>query len=200
VTRYADALHLTTRTMLTEVDLDNSKHQLYPRMEAHVKLDLASHPQALRLPITAVNQEGQSAVILHVTTNHRAQPLAQLRNGLVHAPLEFGFHLAQLGLQPLTNRLPKHREPSASRLAADVRKAEEGERLGLPLTAPLAIDGCVATEFHQARLVGRGKYRARNGSAGGERRHLTVLFCDLVGSTEIAARFDPEEWREIVAD
>src|SRR5215467_8064211 len=36
-------------------------------------------------------------------------------------------------------------------------------------------------------------------SASGERRHLTVLFCDLVGSTEIAARLDPEEWRETVA-
>ncbi|MBV8056495.1 MAG: AAA family ATPase [Deltaproteobacteria bacterium] len=36
-------------------------------------------------------------------------------------------------------------------------------------------------------------------SAGGERRHLTVLFCDLVGSTEIAARLHPEEWRETVA-
>jgi class 3 adenylate cyclase/tetratricopeptide (TPR) repeat protein len=34
----------------------------------------------------------------------------------------------------------------------------------------------------------------------GERRHLTVLFCDLVGSTEIAARLDPEEWREIIAE
>jgi len=33
----------------------------------------------------------------------------------------------------------------------------------------------------------------------GERRHLTVLFCDLVGSTEIAAQLDPEEWRETVA-
>jgi class 3 adenylate cyclase/tetratricopeptide (TPR) repeat protein len=28
---------------------------------------------------------------------------------------------------------------------------------------------------------------------------LSVLFCDLVGSTEIAARLDPEEWREMVA-
>jgi class 3 adenylate cyclase len=36
-------------------------------------------------------------------------------------------------------------------------------------------------------------------AAAGERRHLTVLFCDLVGSTEIAARLDPEEWRELVA-
>jgi class 3 adenylate cyclase len=34
----------------------------------------------------------------------------------------------------------------------------------------------------------------------GERRHLTVLFCDLVGSTEISSRLDPEEWREIEAD
>ena len=36
-------------------------------------------------------------------------------------------------------------------------------------------------------------------SANGERRHLTVLFCDLVGSSEIAAQLDPEEWREVVA-
>jgi class 3 adenylate cyclase len=35
--------------------------------------------------------------------------------------------------------------------------------------------------------------------SAGERRHLTVLFCDLVGSTEIAAQLDPEEWREVVA-
>jgi len=33
----------------------------------------------------------------------------------------------------------------------------------------------------------------------GERRHLTVLFCDLVGSTGIAARLNPEQWRETIA-
>jgi TOMM system kinase/cyclase fusion protein len=31
-----------------------------------------------------------------------------------------------------------------------------------------------------------------------ERRHLTVLFCDLVDSTVLASRLDPEEWREVV--
>lgn len=31
-----------------------------------------------------------------------------------------------------------------------------------------------------------------------ERRHLTVMFCDLVGSTDLAARFDPEDLREII--
>jgi class 3 adenylate cyclase/tetratricopeptide (TPR) repeat protein len=35
--------------------------------------------------------------------------------------------------------------------------------------------------------------------ADGERRHLTVLFSDLVGSTEIAAHLDAEDWREIAA-
>jgi len=33
----------------------------------------------------------------------------------------------------------------------------------------------------------------------GARRHLTVLFCDLVGSTAMSAQLDPEEWREVVA-
>ncbi len=36
-------------------------------------------------------------------------------------------------------------------------------------------------------------------TSAGERRHLTVLFCDLVGSTETAARLDPEEWGEVLA-
>jgi class 3 adenylate cyclase len=34
--------------------------------------------------------------------------------------------------------------------------------------------------------------------AVGERRYLTVMFCDLVGSTGIAARLDAEEWRDLV--
>jgi class 3 adenylate cyclase/tetratricopeptide (TPR) repeat protein len=31
-----------------------------------------------------------------------------------------------------------------------------------------------------------------------ERRHLTVMFCDLVGSTSISATLDAEDWRDIV--
>jgi class 3 adenylate cyclase len=34
----------------------------------------------------------------------------------------------------------------------------------------------------------------------GERRHLTVMFCDLVGSTALSARLDPEDmWRLIAS-
>src|SRR6266404_2355899 len=32
-----------------------------------------------------------------------------------------------------------------------------------------------------------------------ERRQLTVTFCDLVGSTELSARLDPEDLREVIA-
>src|SRR6516165_2788801 len=34
--------------------------------------------------------------------------------------------------------------------------------------------------------------------AVGERRHVTVMFCDLVGSTSISAGLDAEEWRDLV--
>jgi len=34
--------------------------------------------------------------------------------------------------------------------------------------------------------------------AAGERRYLTVMFCDLADSTGIAARLDAEEWRDLV--
>lgn len=36
-------------------------------------------------------------------------------------------------------------------------------------------------------------------SSSAERRQLTVMFCDLVGSTALAAQLDPEDLREIIA-
>ena len=35
-------------------------------------------------------------------------------------------------------------------------------------------------------------------SGEAERRQLTVMFCDLVGSTALSARFDPEDLREVI--
>src|SRR5262249_40356601 len=42
-------------------------------------------------------------------------------------------------------------------------------------------------------LAGEGRVGAE-----AERRQLTVMFCDLVGSTAMAARLDPEELREVI--
>jgi class 3 adenylate cyclase/tetratricopeptide (TPR) repeat protein len=64
---------------------------------------------------------------------------------------------------------------------------------GTPLNS--AAPGKPAVERPEAA----GGTEARPHSQFGERRHLTVLFCDLMGSTELAAQLDPEEWHETVA-
>ena len=35
-------------------------------------------------------------------------------------------------------------------------------------------------------------------AASAERRQLTVMFCDLVGSTALSGKLDPEEMREVI--
>lgn len=45
---------------------------------------------------------------------------------------------------------------------------------------------------------GSGSFRAAPLAAESERRQLTVLFCDLVGSTDLSARLDPEDLREVL--
>jgi class 3 adenylate cyclase/predicted ATPase len=76
--------------------------------------------------------------------------------------------------------------------------------------APLALTcaACAFTNEPGAEFCGGcGQRLARRAepaevSPGGapvrpaERRHLTVMFCDLVGSTDLAGRLDPEELRE----
>jgi class 3 adenylate cyclase/predicted ATPase len=44
-----------------------------------------------------------------------------------------------------------------------------------------------------------GAAAAAPARADAERRQLTVMFCDLVGSTELSARLDPEDLREVIA-
>lgn len=46
--------------------------------------------------------------------------------------------------------------------------------------------------------TGRGKTTARTTVLEAERRQLTVMFCDLVGSTALSARLDPEDLREVI--
>ena len=80
VTRYAAALDLSTRTMLTEIDIANPTGVLYPRMYAQVKLVLVEHPDAMRLPIAAVNQEGSKASVFTVKNGQLAE--TQVQTGL----------------------------------------------------------------------------------------------------------------------
>jgi class 3 adenylate cyclase/tetratricopeptide (TPR) repeat protein len=67
--------------------------------------------------------------------------------------------------------------------------------------APLAASARAARSPAPAPDVAdtRDRTGADAFATASERRHVTSLFCDLVSSTEIAARLDPEEWHEVAA-
>jgi class 3 adenylate cyclase/predicted ATPase len=69
-----------------------------------------------------------------------------------------------------------------------------------PTAAPLQTKAREATE--RSAATGNSALAATPmlapTAAAGERRYLTVMFCDLVGSTGISAQLDAEEWRDLV--
>lgn len=73
VARYASSLDLATRTMLTEVDIDNPRRLVYPRSYAHVTIELVRHPDALSVPASAIQGSGESARLLVVNDGRLAE-------------------------------------------------------------------------------------------------------------------------------
>jgi membrane fusion protein, multidrug efflux system len=73
VTRFAHSLDLTTRTMLTEVDIENPRHELYPGMYAHITLDLEIHPNAIKLPDLAIATSSHGSFVYVVKDGQLAK-------------------------------------------------------------------------------------------------------------------------------
>src|SRR5215471_492673 len=65
-----------------------------------------------------------------------------------------------------------------------------------------ASDGSAATPLPHSLIWGRvreGVPAAQSDTSDeGERRQLTVMFCDLVGSTNLSEQFDAEELRDLI--
>ncbi len=73
------------------------------------------------------------------------------------------------------------------------------EKLGVPLGHRKRILKAVAAlGAGEAAPVAATPPRAPPGENAAERRQLTVMFSDLVGSTALAARLDPEDMREVI--
>ena len=64
VARYSNSLDLGTRTMLTEIDLSNPRHELYPGMYANVTLELERHRDAIKLPEAAVGDSPDGKYVM----------------------------------------------------------------------------------------------------------------------------------------
>jgi RND family efflux transporter MFP subunit len=76
VARFADALNEQTRTMETEIDVQNGQNKLLPGMYAEAKIALDQQRNALNIPVEAVNQsaDGPEALVVN------AQNVVELRH------------------------------------------------------------------------------------------------------------------------
>src|SRR5512135_3362608 len=79
------------------------------------------------------------------------------------------------------------------------------KKCGTPVAAPAIVSSSPAriadrlTALHRsAPFALQEKFHAASAQAAGERKPVTILFTDIVGSTSLAEKLDPEEWREIV--
>jgi class 3 adenylate cyclase/tetratricopeptide (TPR) repeat protein len=61
-----------------------------------------------------------------------------------------------------------------------------------------SIDANWLNRYIPQNLINKLEAARRSGLAEGERRIVTILFCDVKGSTAAAADLDPEEWTEIM--
>jgi class 3 adenylate cyclase len=65
-------------------------------------------------------------------------------------------------------------------------------KLGQTAAAPESAPSVTARPIAAATVAPRAE-------ATGERRHVTVMFSNLVGSTALSARMDPEDLREVIS-
>jgi RND family efflux transporter MFP subunit len=73
VARFADKVTMATRTMDTEVDVENPSLLLIPGMYAEVNLTLDRRSAVLAVPVLAVDREGDGGKVLVVTPNNRVE-------------------------------------------------------------------------------------------------------------------------------
>jgi RND family efflux transporter MFP subunit len=67
ISRFADSLDMSTRTMETEIDVDNRDGSLIPGMYAETQLALQQRENVLTVPLQAVERNGEDATVLAVT-------------------------------------------------------------------------------------------------------------------------------------
>lgn len=73
VTRFTDALDPSTRTMQVEIDVPNPNYHLQPGMYADVHLNANRRPEALTVPIEAIQRVENKTNVLVVDAQNRVQ-------------------------------------------------------------------------------------------------------------------------------
>jgi class 3 adenylate cyclase len=78
---------------------------------------------------------------------------------------------------------------------------EHLRELGVPMGARLKLLKAISALGSDAAPIGSiaGTAPPISQAETAERRQVTVMFCDLVGSTALSARIDPEDLREVIS-
>ncbi len=73
VARFADSLDTQTRTMATEIDVDNRDGRLMPGMYTETKLSLREKKNALTIPLESVTRNGDDATVLALSPQNKIE-------------------------------------------------------------------------------------------------------------------------------
>jgi len=130
VMRSTDSLDRSTRTMQVEVDVPNQDYKLTPGMYADVSLRVQNDPNALTLPLQAINRgEDKTTVLLVNSLNH-------VEEREIHTGIEGSDRIQVLsglneGDRVIVGNLSKYRpgqhvDPKMSSMADEKYTAERG--------------------------------------------------------------------------
>src|ERR1700730_7182748 len=113
--------------------------------------------------------------------------------------MDVGAWLGDLGLE---RYVPAFRENEINERVLPSLTAEDLKDLGVTLVGHrrLLLVAIAALGAEVPAAPATAASREAPAPAEAERRQLTVMFCDLVGSTALATRFDPEDLRDLIGD
>ena len=132
IIRSTDSLDSSTRTMQVEVDVPNRDYQLTPGMYADVSLRIQNDPNALTIPLQAINRGADKATVLLVNSQNRVEEREihtgiegsnriQILSGLKEGDRVIVGNLGQY-------RAGQHVDPEVSAMADEKYSAEQGAR------------------------------------------------------------------------
>ena len=132
IIRSTDSLDRSTRTMQVEVDVPNRDYKLTPGMYADVSLRIQNDPNALTLPLQAINRGSDKTTVLFVNPENHVEE-REIHTGIegsnriqILSGLNEGDRVIVGNLG--TYRPGQHVDPKLSSMADEGYTAEKGDR------------------------------------------------------------------------
>jgi RND family efflux transporter MFP subunit len=132
VVRSTDSLDRSTRTMQVEVDVPNRDYKLTPGMYADVSLRIQNDPNALSLPLQAINRSADKTTVLLVNSQNHVEERE------IHTGIEGSNRIQVLsgvneGDRVIVGNLGEYRpgqhvDPQMSAMADEKYSADQGAR------------------------------------------------------------------------